>query len=130
MSAFVDSLHEVFAGLGRIQAKRMFGGHGIYHEGRMIALIAQDTLYLKADAESAGFFDALGLPAFTYQRAGKTASLSYRQAPVDVFEDRATATLWGRRAFEAALRSGTPPKARAATKKPSARKAATKHSKR
>ncbi len=114
MSAFVESLHEVFEALGRIHTKRMFGGHGVYHEGRMFALVLGDTLYLKADAQTARFFDQLALPAFSYQRAGKTATLSYRQAPAELFEDRAEALLWGRRALEAAVRSGAAPKKRKA----------------
>jgi len=110
MSAFVQSLHEVFERLGRIETRRMFGGHGVWHEGRMIALVAKDTLYLKADAGSAEHFDKLNLPPFTYVREGKAMPMSYRLAPADLFEDREEAALWGRRAYEAALRSGQPPK--------------------
>jgi len=122
MSEFVESLHEVFERLGRIRTRRMFGGHGIWHEDRMIALVANDTLYLKADAESAPHFDALDLPPFTYERQGQSMPMSYRLAPADLFEDRHEAALWGRRAYEAALRSGQPPK----QKKPPAKKAAVK----
>jgi DNA transformation protein len=122
MSEFVDSLHEVFERLGRIRTRRMFGGHGIWHEDRMIALVVNDTLYLKADAESAPHFDALDLPPFTYERQGQSMPMSYRLAPADLFEDRHEAALWGRRAYEAALRSGQPPK----QKKPPAKKAAVK----
>ena len=122
MSEFVDSLHEVFERLGRIRTRRMFGGHGIWHEDRMIALVAKDTLYLKADAESAPHFDALDLPPFTYERQGQSMPMSYRLAPADLFEDRHEAALWGRRAYEAALRSGQPPK----QKKPPAKKIAAK----
>lgn len=110
MSAFVESLHETFERLGRIQTRRMFGGHGVWHEGRMIALIFKDTLYLKCDADSAVHFDQQNLPPFTYERQGKAMPMSYRQAPADLFEDREEAALWGRRAYEAALRSGQPPK--------------------
>lgn len=110
MSAFVQSLHEVFERLGRIETRRMFGGHGVWHEGRMIALVAKDTLYLKSDAGSAEHFDKLNLPPFTYVREGKAMPMSYRLAPADLFEDREEAALWGRRAYEAALRSGQPPK--------------------
>lgn len=117
MNLFIDSLHEVFERLGRIEAKRMFGGHGIHHEGRMIGLVMRETLYLKTDAESVAPFDQLALPAFTYTRAGKTMQMSYRQAPAELFEDRDEAALWGRRAWEAALRSGQPPKARKAAAK-------------
>ena len=118
MSEFVQSLHESFERLGRIQTRRMFSGHGVWHEGRMIALVFKDTLYLKSDAESAEHFDKLDLPPFTYMRQGKSMPMSYRQAPADFFEDREEAALWGRRAYEAALRSGQPPK----QKKPAAKK--------
>ncbi|MGJ7529941.1 TfoX/Sxy family protein [Variovorax sp. GB1P17] len=135
MSAFVQSLHEIFERLGRIETRRMFGGHGVWHEGRMIALVARDTLYLKADAESATHFDQQNLPPFTYERQGKSMPMSYRQAPADLFEDREEAALWGRRAYEAALRSGQPPKnktpaakKKAASKTP-AKKAAVKKTK-
>ena len=118
MSAFVQSLHEVFERLGRIETRRMFGGHGVWHEGRMIALVAKDTLYLKSDAGSAEHFDKLDLPPFTYVREGKAMPMSYRLAPADLFEDREEAALWGRRAYEAALRSGQPPKKKTARKAP------------
>jgi DNA transformation protein len=118
MSEFVQSLHEVFERLGRIETRRMFGGHGVWHEGRMIALVAKDTLYLKSDAGSAEHFDRLNLPPFTYVREGKAMPMSYRLAPADLFEDREEAALWGRRAYEAALRSGQPPKKKTARKAP------------
>ncbi|SDW82642.1 DNA transformation protein [Variovorax sp. YR634] len=127
MSEFVESLHETFERLGRIETRRMFGGHGIWHEGRMIALVAKDTLYLKADAESAAHFDKLNLPPFTYVRQGKSMPMSYRQAPADLFEDREEAALWGRLAYEAALRSGQPPKPKKTpAKKTAVKKAAVK----
>ena len=135
MSEFVESLHEIFERLGRIQTRRMFGGHGVWHEGRMIALVAKDTLYLKSDADSAEHFDKLNLPPFTYERNGKTMPMSYRQAPADLFEDRHEAALWGRRAYEAALRSGQPPKqkkitaGKSAAKKTPAKKAPVKKKK-
>lgn len=125
MSEFVQSLHEVFERLGRIETKRMFGGHGVWHEGRMIALVADETLYLKSDAESAVHFDRLNLQPFTYMRQGKAMPMSYRLAPVDLFEDREEAARWGRLAYEAALRSGQPPKPKK-PRKPAARKAAAK----
>jgi DNA transformation protein and related proteins len=114
MAGLADSLAEVFERLGRVQARRMFGGHGLFHEGRMIGLVVRETLYLKADAESAPHFDALDAPAFCYERQGKTMRMSYREAPADIFDDRELAALWGRRAWEAAMRSGQAPKPRRA----------------
>jgi DNA transformation protein len=106
MSQFADSLLEVFEPMGRVTLKRMFGGHGLFLDGRMFALVAKDTLYLKSDAENVEHFDERQLPPFSYTRAGTLTPTSYRQAPEEVFEDREAAALWGGRAFEAALRSG------------------------
>ena len=111
-NAFVESLQEVFERLGRLQARRMFGGHGVFHEGRMIGLVVGGTLFLKSDAKNVAEFDRLQLPAFSYTRGEKLTETSYRQAPADLFEDREEAARWGRSAYEAALRSGHAPKAR------------------
>ncbi len=126
MSSFVDTLPEVFERFGRIVVRRMFGGHGVYHDGRMFALVIGDTLYLKTDAESAPHFDRLQLPAFTYERQGKLTQLSYREAPAEIFEDRGEAALWARRAWEAALRSGQPPKSSRPRQPAAKKKAAAK----
>jgi DNA transformation protein len=105
MSEFVAYLHEVFATFGPITAKRMFGGHGIYHNGLMIGLVADDTLYLKADTESRPLFEARGLHAFEYIKNGKAMQMSYLTAPEDIFDDPDDATLWAERAYQAALRA-------------------------
>ena len=44
MSGFTDHLHEVFGAFGPIQTRCMFGGHGVWHQGLMIGLVAGDTL--------------------------------------------------------------------------------------
>ncbi len=107
MSAFVDSLHEVFERFGRIEARRLFGGHGLYREGRMFALVAAGQLYLKTDAQSLAAFTQRDLAAFVFSKNGKPMSTSYRAAPAEVFEDRDEAAQWAQRAWQAALRSGS-----------------------
>lgn len=110
MTGFSDQLPEVFERFGRIAVRRMFGGHGVFHEGRMFALVARERLYLKTDAQSVAAFEARGLPAFTYQRKGELAQMNYHEAPAEVFDDRDEALRWARLAWEAVLRSGTPPR--------------------
>ena len=117
MSEFIRSLHEVFERFGRIDTRRMFGGHVLYHEGRMFALISGDRLYLKVDGQTVAHFDRLQLPHFEYQRKEKTMQMSYREAPAELYEDRDEAALWGRRAYQAALRSEQKPKARSTLSK-------------
>jgi len=103
MSEFVDYLSEVFAALGPITTKRMFGGHGVYFEGVMFALVSRDSLYLKVDAASRPEFEQYGCTAFEYLKDGKTVKLSYWSAPAHLFEDPDEARRWALRARDAAL---------------------------
>lgn len=105
MNEFIDYLHEVFALFGTIQARRMFGGYGIYHDGLMFALVVDDTLYLKADQANLASFENAGLPPFQYQKQGKTMKIAYYQAPPEVLEQADEAAVWARRSFAAAVRA-------------------------
>ena len=102
---FAQHLTDVFRLFGAISLRRMFSGYGIYHDGIMFGLIAQDTLYLKADAKNSAAFRDQGLSQFEYVRQGKVIGLSYYQAPEIVLEDANEAALWARRSFEATLRA-------------------------
>lgn len=117
MTDFSEQLHDVFERFGRIAVRRMFGGHGVFHAGRMFALVANERLYLKTDAQSEAAFTALGLQPFTYARKGATARLNYHEAPAEIFEDTQEAARWARLAWEAVERSGTPPRSRRPARK-------------
>jgi len=103
--AFVDYLLDLLAPLGSVSARSMFGGHGIYHEGVMFGLVADDILYLKADAENVAHFEAAGLPAFEYGKGGKSIRMSYFLAPPEMMDDPEAAARWARRSIAAALRA-------------------------
>jgi len=105
MSEFVDFLHEVFADFGRIDARRMFGGWGIYHDNLMFALVYDEVLYLKADPETAASFEGLGSSRFEYSKDGQIVRLSYYSAPAEIFDDPEQARTWATRAYAAALRT-------------------------
>jgi DNA transformation protein and related proteins len=117
MSEFVDYLHEVFHQFGAITARKMFGGYGLYHDGLMFAMVSNDTLYLKADDDNAGYFVEQGLDRFEYRRNGKIMRMSYYQAPAELMEDWELAALWARRSYGAALRGGSTKK-KSRTSKP------------
>ncbi len=110
MSDFVEYIHEVFHEFGPVQPRRMFGGYGIFHKGLMFALVADDTLYLKADASIAGYFLDRELEQFTYDKQGKVFKMSYFMAPEDIFDDPEEAKVWADRSYAAAVRSKKPRK--------------------
>lgn len=102
---FIDFLHEVFEDLGPIQAKRMFGGYGIYHDGLMFGLVVANQLYLKVDDENRHFFEAQKLGPFVFAMKGKPVLLSYHLAPEAIMDERELAAMWARRSWNAALRA-------------------------
>ncbi len=81
----------------------MFGGYGIYHNGIMFALVADNTLYLKADESTKNLFESKDLPQFEYERKDKTIKMSYYLAPDEIFDDREEAAIWASHAYEAAV---------------------------
>ncbi|AXI01879.1 TfoX/Sxy family protein [Aquirhabdus parva] len=107
---FTDFLHEVFAQFGVIRIRRMFGGYGVYYHDLMFGLVADEILYLKADAASRQTFEKLGLPPFKFDREGKAIQMSYYQAPDEIFEDFEQAAQWARLAYAAATRAQKPKK--------------------
>jgi DNA transformation protein len=117
--AFAAHCAELLEPLGTAQAKRMFGGHGLYLDGLMVGLIAAEQLYLKTDAQTLPQWQAAGGRPFVYAstRGGVTrrATMSYWTPPSEALESAALMQPWARLALEAALRSraARPPRSRA-----------------
>ena len=92
--------------LGPVRGKAMFGGYGVYCDDLMFALITrQGEIFLKADGETRGSFDAAGLRQF-----GK---MPYFQAPSDALESWAALEPWATASLAAARRTRKPRRATA-----------------
>ena len=100
---YLEYLKDLLADFGPVTARRMFGGAGLFRDGVMFGLVADDTLYLKADERNRPDFEAAGMPPFTYARGDRDFSMSYYLAPPDVVEDADGLAAWARKAFDAAL---------------------------
>lgn len=103
-----DALRDLFAGLGPVSIRRLFGGKGIYHQGVIIAVEIRGELRLKADAETAPAFKAAGCSQWTYtgSRHGKEVSMPYWSVPDSAVDDPDEMARWARLAYEASLRAG------------------------
>ncbi len=105
---FVNYLLGQLAPLGEINARGMFGGWGIYHDGRMFALVADDTLFLKVDDVSRAEFESAGLQPFRYERTDReVAVMSYYQPPTAALDNRELLCAWARKGVEAAARAAS-----------------------
>jgi len=102
---FATHVVDLLEPFGHCEARRMFGGFGIFHQGLMFALIADGNLYLKADDANREHFEVEGCEKFAYFKQEKRCELSYYTVPEAFFEDPAACLEWARSAFDAALRN-------------------------
>lgn len=105
--AFVTYVVELMQSTGPANAKRMFGGYGIFLDGVMFALVADSVLYLKADKEIENEYKDRDLEAFTYNKNGKEIRMSYFQAPEEALENIEVMNAWANKAYGAALRAAS-----------------------
>jgi DNA transformation protein len=126
---FVEHVCDLLAALGEVRPKSMFGGYGIYVDEVFCAIVMDNTLYFKVDGGNRPDYEALGAGPFR-PFEGKQMVMSYYAVPAQVMDDRRSIVEWGRRAVEAARRSGTkravgrPPTKKARSPAPSRRRRA------
>lgn len=115
----VEWVAECLEPLGTVTIRKMMGGAVLYCEGIVFALVAEDDLYFKSDATNEGVFEAEGLGKFEFTgKDGKIATMRYRRAPLDVYDDPGAMREWARLGIEAGERA---PKKKRRKKKPNAR---------
>ena len=108
MSAgFHDFVVELLEGMGPVSIRKMFGGAGVYAGGLMFGLIADDTLYLKADETLRRELSEAGSEPFVWTpqsgpRKGEAVDLGYLRLPEDALDDPELACAWGRKALAVA----------------------------
>jgi DNA transformation protein len=103
------AIEEMFAGLGPISIRRMFGGKGVYHAGLIVAVEVRGEMMLKGDAVTAEALEAAGARRWVYEgKQGKAVAMPYWSVPDDAWDDPDQMAHWVRLAYGAALRA--PPK--------------------
>ena len=122
---YVEDVLELLQPLGAVSARAMFGGWGVYVDGAMFALIADERLFFKIDEASRGEFEAAGGEPFVYDAGNgrKPVAMSYWTPPPEAEGDAYALLPWARRGVEAAGRARA--KKAAAASKPAKRAAAT-----
>jgi DNA transformation protein len=104
-SEFTQFVAEQMALFGPTTTKAMFSGFSIYHDDLVFAIIVDDKLYFKVDADTVVEFKRLGLLPFTYLSRGKEIAMRYYEAPAEVFEDPQEMAFWSKKAYQSALRA-------------------------
>jgi DNA transformation protein and related proteins len=111
---FAEFLRDQLAPLGRVTMRRMFGKTGVFCDGVMLGMVADDTLYFRVDDDNrAAFKEAESSPPLNYEKQGRTIDLSFWRAPERLLDDPDELVAWARAALGAARRvaakgKGTP----------------------
>lgn len=113
---FIAYLQDLFADFGAVTVRRMFGGYGLYasvdgSDAVFFALVLDDALYLKVDAQTQARFEAAGSAPFVYTKQQEPITLSYWSVPDEAMDSPQAMRPWAQLAYEAALRkAGSSPK--------------------
>jgi len=103
--SFAEFLREQLAPLGHITMRRMFGKAGVFCDGLMLGMLADDTLYFRVDDQNrAAFAEAEAFPPLNYESRGRTIDLSFWRAPDRLFDEPEELVRWARLALDAARR--------------------------
>ncbi|MFT3913806.1 MAG: TfoX/Sxy family protein [Anaeromyxobacteraceae bacterium] len=101
--SFVEHALELLSSVGPVQARRMFGGHGVYCRGVMFGLLDDDELFVKTDELSRPTFVDAGCRMWVYPGAGMEET-SYWRPPDGAHEDPEAMRPWAELGLAAALR--------------------------
>ena len=108
---YLDYLHDLFSAFAPVTTRAMFGGHGVYRDGVIIAIVIDEAIYLKVDDATRAAFEAAGCAPFVHETKDKAVPMSYWSVPEDALDSPQEFRPWAQRAWEAALRKPKPKKA-------------------
>lgn len=109
---FVEHALELLSLLGPVQARAMFGGHGLYADGVMFGLLDDDEIFLKTDEETRPRFLAERCRMWIYPGMMET---HYYRPPDGAHEDAEAMLPWAALALEVAVRARAAKAAKART---------------
>ncbi len=90
---FLEYVLDQFSAWGGITVRKMFGGAGLYRDGKMFGLVADDVVYMKVDETSRGKYEAAGSAPFK-PFPDRPTMLSFFELPPEIFENREELIEW------------------------------------
>jgi DNA transformation protein and related proteins len=106
-TGLIEWIAEATEPLGTLSKRAMMGGMTLYLDSAVFAIVDEDVLWFKADAQSDAVWDGEGCGRFTFVMNGKTGSMNYRRAPDDVYDDPEAMLRWAALAQEAGMRAAS-----------------------
>ena len=102
---FAEFLREQLTPLGHLTMRRMFGKTGVFCNGLMFGMVADDTLYVRVDDDNKSVFkEAESAPPLNYEKQGQTIDLTFWRVPERLLDEPEELVTWARAALAAARR--------------------------
>jgi DNA transformation protein len=102
---FAEFLREQLTPLGHLTMRRMFGKTGVFCNGLMFGMVADDTLYVRVDDDNKSVFkEAESAPPLNYEKQGQTIDLAFWHVPERLLDEPDELVTWSRAALAAARR--------------------------
>ena len=98
---YLEYLLDQLSLVSDVEAKKMFGGIGLFRNGLMFGMLDGDVFRLKVDDSNRADYEERGMGQFT-TKSGKKG-MPYWEVPVDVIEDKGTLKEWSDKAYQAAV---------------------------
>lgn len=89
----LDQLQE----LEDVEARRMFGGYGLYQDETFFGIIHKGRVYFKVDESTIGDYRKHGMKPF--RPTAKQTLKSYYQVPLEILEDGDQLGAWAKAAI-------------------------------
>lgn len=89
---FKDFVLDQLGELADVEARRMFGGYGLYQDETFFAIIHRGRLYFKIDGSTLGEYRKHKMKPF--RPNAKQTLKSYYQVPPEILEDMAQLCQW------------------------------------
>jgi DNA transformation protein and related proteins len=93
-------VRDLFAGIGPVEVRRMFGGAGVYRGDACFALLVDGAILMRADEALAADYAAAGSEQWVYESGGRgPVAMPYWRLPEAAADDPDEAAAWARRSL-------------------------------
>ena len=101
-----EHIRDLFAGVGPVEVRRMFGGAGVYLGDACFALLIDDGIWMRADEALGRDFAQAGSEQWVYEgRQRAPVMMPYWRLPDTAVDDPEEAAAWARRSLIPAERA-------------------------
>ena len=96
--SFKDFILDQLSEIDSVEARRMFGGYGLYQDDTFFGIVHRGKLFFKVDDDTVGEYRKRKMKPF--RPNGKQTLKSYYQVPVEIIEDADALWQWAEQAVQ------------------------------